>query len=97
MASNGEETSMAWRLSERSLGAIISGLCVGGMLYGVASFAQAPTTAQPPTPRAPDGKPDLTGIWIPGARGGGASRYDEQGGETVFAAREGSFENFEND
>ncbi len=53
--------------------------------------------AQPPTPRAPDGKPDLTGIWIPAARGGGASRYNEQGGETVFAARDSSFENFEND
>src|SRR5689334_25435059 len=86
------------------LGALIGGMVVGGMLHGVASLAQAPTApapnssaAQPPTPHAPDGKPDLTGIWIPFARGGGASRYDEQGGETVFAARDNSFENFEND
>jgi hypothetical protein len=97
------------RRTERSLGALVSstfvatallaGLILGSMLPGKMSLAQAPAppAAQPPTPRAPDGKPDLTGIWIPAARGGGASRYDEQGGETVFAAREGSFENFEND
>src|SRR6266571_399292 len=100
------------RRTERSLGALMSsafvalatGLILGGMLSGTISLAQAPTSpvptppaAQPTTPRAPDGKPDLTGIWIPGARGGGVSRYDEQGGETVFAARDNSFENFEND
>jgi hypothetical protein len=83
--------------STLSVTALVAGLILGGMLSGTVGFAQAPTAAQPPTPRAPDGKPDLTGIWIPGVRGGGASRYDEQGGETVFAARDNSFENFEND
>jgi len=100
------------RHTERSLGALIGSACVVlatglilvGPLSGTISLAQVPSSpapnppaAQPPTPRAPDGKPDLTGIWIPAARGGGASRYDEQGGETVFAARDNSFENFEND
>src|SRR5262249_4981635 len=101
------------RRNERSLYALsgtltaislVAGLILGGIVSGTMSLAQAPSppaptspAVQPPTPRAPDGKPDLTGIWIPGARGGGASRYDEQGGETVFAARDNSFENFEND
>ena len=95
------------RRTERRLRALISsvfvtfatGLMLSGLLSGSLSLAQAPSppAAQPPTPRAPDGKPDLTGIWIPAARGGGASRYNEQGGETVFAARDNSFENFEND
>ena len=81
---------------------LATGLILGGLLSGTISLAQAPTppsapAAQPPTPRASDGKPDLTGIWIPAVRGGGASRYNEQGGETVFAARDSSFENFEND
>ena len=101
------------RRNERSLytlsGTLIgiglaTGLILGGLLSGTISLAQAPSSpapsapaAQSPTPRAPDGKPDLTGIWIPAVRGGGASRYNEQGGETVFAARDSSFENFEND
>jgi hypothetical protein len=81
---------------------LATGLILGGLLSGTISLAQAPTPPSPPAeqsppPRAPDGKPDLTGIWIPAVRGGGASRYNEQGGETVFAARDSSFENFEND
>jgi len=95
------------RRTGRTLGALMIsafvtfaiGLTVGGQLFGSLSLAQAPNppAAQPPTPRAPDGKPDLTGIWIPAVRGGGRSNYNEQGGETVFAARDNSFENFEND
>src|SRR3979490_976996 len=70
----------------------------GGMLFGVVTYAQTPPArALVATPRTVDGKPDLSGIWVPSARGGAASKYDEFGGETVFAARDNSFENFEND
>src|SRR5262252_10874621 len=92
---------MARHLAELSLGVLIGGMALSGMLHGVASLAQAPSApaapaAQTPTPRAPDGKPDLTGIWIPAVQAIRSS-YNEQGGETVFAARDNSFENFEND
>src|SRR5207237_1951411 len=77
-------------------------LLIGGMLYAIVSaivtYAQPPAAAPPAaTPRTAEGKPDLSGIWVPTVRGGAASRYDEFGGETVFAARDNSVENFEND
>jgi hypothetical protein len=91
----------AWsrRIAVLNVGAA---LLIGGTLYALVSaiviYAQAPAAAPPAaTPRTAEGKPDLSGIWIPTVRGGGASRYDEFGGETVFAARDNSFENFEND
>jgi hypothetical protein len=65
--------------------------------------APAPQASQAPaakvaTPRAPDGKPDLTGIWVATGPRVAQSTFDANGsGVTVFAAREGSFENFEND
>ena len=86
------------RTAVRSLGAAV---LIGGIVYGAVTFAQAPAapspTAQAAAATPPDGKPDLSGIWVPPVRGGGTSRYDEFGGEVDFAAREGSFENFEND
>lgn len=87
----------AWlrRIAELHLGAAV---LIGGMFCGLVAGAQAPKgEAAVATPRTTDGKPDLSGIWVPAVRGGGASRYDESGGETVFAARDNSFENFEND
>jgi hypothetical protein len=93
------------RIAWRNLGAtaLVGGMMCGTLYYGdklsggVAS-AQAPQAQVVATPRASDGKPDLTGIWVPaGGRAGGAT-FDEFGsGETVFPARDGSFENFEND
>jgi hypothetical protein len=71
------------------------------VLFGAAlAYAQAPSpqAAKAPTPRTAEGKPDLSGIWVPVGPRGGASTFDATGsGVTVFAAREGSFENFEND
>jgi hypothetical protein len=87
----------AW--SQRIAGLTFSAaVLTGGMLYGIVTYAQAPAARAPvATPRTADGTLDLSGIWVPAARGGGASKYDEFGGETVFAARDNSFENFEND
>jgi hypothetical protein len=77
---------------------------VCGILVAAVADAQTPPTAgqnpaaNVPTPRTPDGKPDLSGIWIPPPFGGLRMKIDEAGsGDITFAAREGSFENFEND
>lgn len=78
---------------------------IAGVFLGALGYAQAPqapasqaAAAKSPALRTADGKPDLSGIWVPTGPRGGASKFDEAGsGETVFAAREGSFENFEND
>jgi hypothetical protein len=72
---------------------------IGGMLLGVVALAQAPTPQAPiATPRTADGKPDLSGIWLPTVRGGGTATFTESGsGEQIYPARDGSFENFEND
>lgn len=94
--------AIAWsrRIAGRKFGAA---MVIGGLLTAFA-YAQAPQTspAQPaakvPTPRMPDGKPDLSGIWVAPPFGGLRTKIDEAGsGDIVFAAREGSFENFEND
>jgi hypothetical protein len=82
----------AWSRHAAAL-ALSAAVLIGGVSYGVVTYAQAPVL----TPRTAEGKPDLSGIWVPSARGGAASKYDEFGGETVFAARDNSFENFEND
>jgi hypothetical protein len=42
------------------------------------TYAQAPAQAWRHT--TADGTLDLSGIWVPAARGGGASKYDEFGG-----------------
>jgi hypothetical protein len=90
---------MAQAWLQRRVGVALSvAIVIGSLVFGIASYAQAPATQAPAaTPRAADGKPDLSGIWVPSARGGAASKYDETGGETVFAARDNNFENFEND
>jgi hypothetical protein len=86
--------------AEFKLGAAV---LIGTLLLGVPAGAQAPAAQAPaaqapvPTPRAADGKPDLSGIWLPTGRRVVGAKYDESGGEAVFAARESSFENFEND
>src|SRR5262249_32574138 len=84
----------SWRCAGLKLG---GALLIGGMLYGVVTYAQAPQTpvAAPPTA---EGKVDPSGVWGPTRRGGGVPTFPEFGsGEQVFAARDGSFENFEND
>jgi hypothetical protein len=47
----------------------------------IAALAVTAPAQTPATPRMPDGKPDLSGMWIAGAGGGGAREYkvDEQG------------------
>jgi len=78
-------------------------LLVGGILSSVLAYAQTPAPtpaaqAAVATPRMPDGKPDLSGIWVPQAFRGVINNFDGSGsGEQVYAARDGSFENFEND
>src|SRR5262245_3066655 len=73
-------------------------LLIAAALGGAASLAQAPAQPSVATPRTIEGKPDLTGIWIPTVRGGGTATFDEFGSGTQdFPARDGSFENFEND
>jgi hypothetical protein len=78
---------------------------IAGLLCGALVYAQAPQvppsqspSAKTATPRTAEGRPDLSGIWVPTGLRVAVSKFDEAGsGETVFAAREGSFENFEND
>src|SRR5687767_1561506 len=62
---------------------------VSAALLTLAALAQAPAplaqtnagSAAVATPRTPDGKPDLSGMWIAGAGGGGGRAYevDERG------------------
>ena len=95
---------MAWsrRTIEFELGAAV---LIAGISLGVLAYAQTPTAQTPaasaakvPTPRTADGRPDLSGIWVASGPRVAASTFDEAGsGVTVFAAREGNFENFEND
>jgi hypothetical protein len=83
----------AWSRHAAEL-ALTAALLIGGVFYGVSTHAQAPVV----TPLTADGKPDLSGIWVPTTRGGGVSKFDEFGsGEQVYPSRDGSFENFEND
>jgi hypothetical protein len=72
---------------------------VCGLLCGVVAYAQAPPTPTPAAiPRMPDGKPDLSGIWVPPPNRVAISKFNAAGsGETVFPARDGTFDNFEND
>ena len=86
----------------RTFLSLSAALFIGATLCGAVSFAQQPQAPAPhipaTTPRTPEGKPDLNGIWVPTVRGGGTSTFDASGsGEQVFPARDGSFENFEND
>jgi hypothetical protein len=101
-----EETmASAWL---RRIAELISGEAVLiGMLCG--AYAQMPPAQEPGAqapaakaalamPRTVDGKPDLSGIWLPtGGRVGGTTLDATGSGVTVFAARDSSFENFEND
>jgi len=85
--------------------AVTAGTLCGAVVYAQAPqapLAQAPSSQAPSvkaaTPRTADGKPELSGIWVPTGPRVAVSKFDEAGsGETVFAAREGNFENFEND
>ncbi len=72
----------------------------GGMHIGAFAYAQTPPApaAKAVTPRTTDGKPDLSGIWVPPPNRAVVSTFNDAGsGQQVYAAREGNFENFEND
>jgi hypothetical protein len=91
----------AWSRHAARLGAAV---LTGGLLCGVLAYAQAPPAPAPAakapvtTPRMPDGKPDLSGIWIPPPFGAINAKFDQAGsGEIVVQGRDGSLENFEND
>ena len=55
--------------------------------YGAAAAKPSTSSASVATPRTPDGKPDLSGMWNGGRGGGGGG--DAEGGEGYPAAAEG--------
>ena len=86
------------------VGRFRSALCSGVILLALApvgAFAQPAAPAQSPavaTPRMPDGKPDLNGVWT-GTGGGNARQFDEETdtGSNNVGARNGRMANYEND
>jgi len=88
-----ERKTMTSVTSRRLVGLGISAAIIaGGAFYGVATYAQAPAAPAPVVvPRTADGKPDFTGLYIPGgALPSGADNV-------TFAGRDNDFTNFETD
>jgi hypothetical protein len=66
--------------------------CVALVVLGAQSDLSAQQTAQAPpktTPRAADGRPDLTGLWVAGNAGNRAPSTDEKGSLQVYLALPG--------
>jgi hypothetical protein len=79
---------------------LIGGLLCGAVAYAQMPAPQTPGAVQPPaaTPRMPDGKPDLSGIWVAPPNNVLRLKIDAEGsGHIDFPARDGTFDNFEND
>lgn len=78
--------------------AAVSAVALASSAPAAAQEGRAPAAAaQAPTPRTPDGKPDLSGFW--GVLGEDLSNRPTEGGvvTTILAARNGSIENFTED
>lgn len=58
-------------------------------LQGIVGAQQAPPSAPKETPRAADGRPDLTGLWVSGNAGAAAPSTDEKGSLQVYLALPG--------
>lgn len=66
--------------------------CVALLVLGFERDLRAQQTLQPTsktTPRAADGRPDLTGLWVAGNAGSGTPSTDEKGSLQVYLALPG--------
>lgn len=99
------------RTSAKKLTVLTAAFCLlstAAIAQDAAPAGRAKSAASMPTPRTPDGHPDLTGLWMGGGGGGAFGevtptnddylKTDANGfAPSIIATRNGSFTNFERD